>query len=481
MKYKIIVDKQSRLNPTSEKKEYEVDIEELRYKGDIADELIFTNTETYVIRRLSLSEYHVLSVLQEPIKEPLPNINIELFEGENFIYVYDMIGNKLRASYLIKNDFTNNFVTVNLMNSTIEETAQRIALSVAQTLQGYTTTEQVQGLIEVLATQITIELSKKVNGEDYTSAQILLKINNDTSEAKIKADKLSLEGLVTIENLKTSGKTIINGSNITTGTIDASKAVITNINASNIKSGEIDASKITVKNIDASKITTGTLSASKIKGGSLDLTGTNTTISSTNFSVDKNGNVTANLAKLKNVTITNGSIELQAGENDTAIFRIYDPDTAGTIDGNEFWVYPYGLTLGCFNKSFSIDFPDGGTSPIVKLSGRNYKQTLISADKIETPILSQTSLKARKKNIKKLKVNALELIKEADICEYNFKKEKAGTKKHIGLVIGEGYNCPEQVISEEGQSVEQYSLTSLLWKAVQELTVKVEKLELEVA
>lgn len=52
---------------------------------------------------------------------------------------------------------------------------------------------------------------------------------------------------------------------------------------------------------------------------------------------------------------------------------------------------------------------------------------------------------------------------------YNLKGEKSGSKKHIGLVIGEGYNCPDEVISEDGQGVEQYSMTSLAWKAIQEL------------
>lgn len=41
---------------------------------------------------------------------------------------------------------------------------------------------------------INLELGNKVDEENYTSAQILLKINEDTSIAKIKASKISLEG-----------------------------------------------------------------------------------------------------------------------------------------------------------------------------------------------------------------------------------------------------------------------------------------------
>ena len=169
MKYKIIVDKQSRTNPSDEKREYEVEIEELRCKGNVYDSLVITKDEDYVIRRLSLSEYGILTVLEEPVKQPLENINIELFEGENYVYLIDMIGNKFYAEYILNNDFNRTFATKIEMFATIE----------------------------TLANSINLELNKKVDGKDYTSAQILLMINDDISEAKIKADKININGLIT--------------------------------------------------------------------------------------------------------------------------------------------------------------------------------------------------------------------------------------------------------------------------------------------
>lgn len=343
------------------------------------------------MRRLSLSEYHVLSILSEPIKEPLQNINIELFEGDNYIYLVDMVGNKFYAEYLIKNDFTDMYVTKNEMNSAINQTAGQIELSVNQKLQGYASNEDITELnskITQTATEINTEVAKKVGNNE-----IISKINQSAEAVNISASKININGVISA-----------NG----------------------------------------------------------------------NFKVDTSGNMICN-----NGTFTGGSIELKATKNDDGIFYIHDPSTVETAEGHEFSVYPYGMFLGAFNKSFKINFPDGGTSPLVTICGRNYKETKITADKIETPVLQQTSLKSKKKNIKKLKNNALELVKNADICEYNFKGEKKGTKKHIGLVIGDGYNCPNEVISEDGQGVEQYSLTSLLWKAVQELTAKVKKLEQE--
>lgn len=130
MKYKIIVDKQSRTNPSANKKEYIIDIEELRYKDNTYDSLIITPKEDYVLRRLSLNEYGVLSVLKKEVKEPLKDVNITLFEGENFIYLQDMVGNLISASYLIKNEFTDTYPTKIEMSAQISQTAQNIMLEV---------------------------------------------------------------------------------------------------------------------------------------------------------------------------------------------------------------------------------------------------------------------------------------------------------------------------------------------------------------
>lgn len=162
---------------------------------------------------------------------------------------------------------------------------------------------------------INLEIEKKVNNEDYTAAQILMKINGDTSETLIKSDKLDINAIAKFTNdkLADAGSTTINGSNITTGTILTSRLssdVITTsnfsaqkINADNITSGTISSSrldsdvittsnfsaqtinaeKITagtlnadrIPNISASKITSGTMSANRISGGSLNI-GSNT-------------------------------------------------------------------------------------------------------------------------------------------------------------------------------------------------------------
>ncbi len=128
MKYKIVVDKQSRTNPSTEKKEYEVNIEELRFKGNVYDSLVITKDEDYVMRRLELTDFYVLKELETPKKEPLENINIELFEGDNYIYLIDMVGNKFYAEYIVKNDFTDMYTTKSEFKTGIEQTSRKIEI-----------------------------------------------------------------------------------------------------------------------------------------------------------------------------------------------------------------------------------------------------------------------------------------------------------------------------------------------------------------
>lgn len=205
MIYKIIVDTQPYTNPTANKKTYEIDIEELRFLGDVHDSLVITNDEDYVMRRLDLSEYGVLSVKQNPVKETLSDINIELFEGDNYIYILNEVGNRFLAKYIIKNDFTDTYVTINQMNSSIIQTAGQIQLTVSQiyeTKENATTnysqiTQTMNGISSVVSTKV---------GDD----EVISKINQSAEAVTIDANKISLAGK-TIN--MTSDNIVINSTN----------------------------------------------------------------------------------------------------------------------------------------------------------------------------------------------------------------------------------------------------------------------------
>lgn len=389
MQYKIIVDKQPSSNPSDERKEYIIDIEELRVKGDIYDSLNIELNRTYVTRRLSLSEYGVLSVLEEPVVEELTEINIELFEGDNYIYLSDMQGNKFYAEYLIKNDFNDIYATKNEMNSAITQTAQSIELSVNQKLEGYSTTEEMNSAISQTAQEINLEVSKKVGEDEVCSV-----ISQSAEEISLKGNRVIIES--TNLELDKDGKLSCKEANIS-GTITSNNATITG--------GKV-----------------------KVKG---------------------NRNST-DLLRVEN-------------SNDSSVFSYIQPIGAGFVNGgidNSIYIMAGDIS--------NVEIRDNDGITNVRGGG------------ITTPKVTQTSLESIKKNISKFTKSATDIINNSDIYEYNLKSDKDTDKRLIGFVIGDNYKTPDEVIDKDGQAIELYSAIGILWKAVQELSGRVEQLEKEV-
>lgn len=410
MQYKIVVDKQPMTNPSTEKKEYIIDIEELRAKGNIHDSLMFEIDKTYVIRRLKLSEYYVLNVLEEPIIEALESVNIELFEGDNYIYLIDMTGNKFYAEYLIKNEFNDVFATRKEMNSAIDLTMQQITIAVNQKFTDYSTTEEMNAAIDLRANEINAEVEKKVDEDIITGAYLILKINVDTSEAKLNADKIEL-----------SANDILN----------------------------------------------------LLAGNTINLTSKNIVIASDNFNVDKNGNV-----ECQNINIKSGKVKLESGSASNPNFQIGGEDGV-FITGNYF-------LMG--ENSLGSNFLEIGVSsyenPRIGLHSSS-SHTEILASGITTPSLvcpdiDQSSLESMKKNISDFTKNATEIINNSDVYEYNLKTDNDTDRKTIGFIIGDKYKTPNEIVSKDEKAIRIYSAIGILWKAVQELSAKVEQLEKEV-
>jgi len=208
-----------------------------------------------------------------------------------------------------------------------------------------------------------------------------------------------------------------------------------------------------------------------LNGKEINLTSDNTIIKSTNFNVDKDGNMTCKSASMQDANINGGSISLNAESYNSRI-KISD-DKRGRI-----------LYLGPNYWEIHRTSGDVPISTGINTLGQAFfrlESTSIWADGITTPVVTQTSLERVKKNINKADTNALELIKNSDIYEYNLKSEEDTDKKHIGFVIGDKYNTPNEVISKSGEGIDTYSMASIMWKAIQELTARVEQLEKEVA
>lgn len=149
------------------------------------------------------------------------------------------------------------------LGTRITQTAAEIRLEAAQTLSNYSTTIQMNAAISVKADEITQTVSETYSTKQETESQIAQTAHTislgvtgkagKTSGASIKvtlkdadgntisegSGNVLIDGNVIFSSQLTDGTTRISGSNIQTGTINASLVNVTNINADNIKSGTL--------------------------------------------------------------------------------------------------------------------------------------------------------------------------------------------------------------------------------------------------
>lgn len=242
---------------------------------------------------------------------PFPEILLQ--DGDYLISLYGCNSGYLFVRLMTKNIYTTQFYTKIETNSLINQTAEDIDLSVDTKLSNYSTTTEMNSAISLKANEITSsvsetyatktttnQLSSRINQtaksidltvtDNSTSAGINIKLKNeDGTEIDSEDANITLSGLVKFTDLSTSGSTTINGANIQTGTLSASKITtgtlngnnvsITNLNASNIKTGTLNGSNVSVTNLSASNIKSGSLTSTSVKIGSWNINSTGITSS----------------------------------------------------------------------------------------------------------------------------------------------------------------------------------------------------------
>jgi len=233
-----------------------------------------------------------------------------------------------------------------------------------------------------------------------------------------------------------------------------------------------------------------------LNGKEINLTSEEMKIASNNLNIDKYGNIKLKSANGTNLPAT--SFEINPTSGYVKLKEYYNKISLNNSSAG----IEAAITVG--------DASSGALSEI-GVSNRNSSAVLSVGDR-ETPNLSigtnggswsyvypsymksgefrNSSLESLKKNIEKYNESAINIIKNTEIYTYNFNTEKNEHKKHIGLIIpdkGGDYKTPKQIISEDGQGVEQYSMTSIAWKAIQELiqenkklTQKIEEIQKEI-
>ena len=453
--------------------DYELPNDLLYYDENNYDEFILDyDTQTCEVnKKVSYDENGTKYLLETPKTISYEYPKIPLTTGDYNVTMVDYNNAYMFIRMMCENIYTNQFATKVELNSAIIQTKDSITSQVSSQYATKNDLVKTQSSIKQTTDSINLEVAKKVNNTDYTSAQILLKINKDTSSTVIKSDKLDVEAVATFTNNKLSkaGSTVINGANISTGTIDASKVTVKNINASNISTGTIDASKITVNNINASKITSGTLSADKINGGTISSASVN--IGSTNYYLrmgagwTKNPEVSGLNVGNKGVNVnglgfnTNGSYFTFAGgvlspyfycENNAEVDGILtayggvktnDINPSGNLNlktgGASGNASNAGILLRTNGGHISLDASNNGSSTSYGV----YVRGLGLGNGAVTTSQGQASSKNTKENIVKFEQKdydeALKLLNEINIYSYDYKYNLYKNNHQYGFIIDE--------------------------------------------
>ena len=299
----------------------------------------------------------------------------------------------------------------------------------------FATKVEMNSKISQTTQEINLEVSKKVGNNE-----IISKINQSAEQISINANKIKLEGYTTINNgfsIDNSGNATMNNAHITGGRLLLDPGETT----ANLKIGEAEFFEdiITLQGRD---------SYQKDSQGH-DLLLYEATIQRPTYNGSRQG-----------------IISLTSGQKEDASL-VCDKDGSHVFlrhNNNVIWL-----------DTNSID----SNEPYLDISSNNGR-TFASTNGIWSPAFINNSTEDTKKNIKDFKKNALNLIKNTDLYEYNYKGEKTKDKKHIGIVIGKNYNYPKDILSNDGKGVDLYAMVSVCFKAIQEQQEQIEELKEEI-
>jgi hypothetical protein len=219
------------------------------------------------------------------------------------------INQKASEITLDVNQTLSNYSTTEQMNSAINVKANQITSAVSSTYATKTTTNQLSSRITQNAESITSEVTRATNEEEdlssrisQTATGISLTVNNGSTSSGItigitkedgttetKSGTIKMNGLVTFSNLSTSGQTSINGANIQTGTLSASKITTGTLSADRISGGTLQGSSVIATSGRIGGWTLGQ-DALSAENGNYKVILTNISNSNQDFIIVQNGN-----------------------------------------------------------------------------------------------------------------------------------------------------------------------------------------------
>lgn len=467
-------------------KTYELPKDLLWLNKDTYDEFVldYDNQTCYILHRVAINEsgekYALANVIQENFEYP----NIPLVSGDYEVSLLGQPNAYLYIRLMVQNLYTNQFATKVEMNSKITQTAK----------------------------EINIEVGEKVGKEE-----VIARINLTKETATIQANKVNINGVINAVNNNTT--TTINGNKITTGSITASQIQTGTITADKVASDVITTNNFSAQTINADNIKAGTLSASSIslKGTQLSPTYSkvggwtvnDSELSSGNSTIKSNG-VVGFYPQVQNggILALNDGFRCKA-PNGVAIYNTHTGYGNSTSVDNGIHLCAdvgnldlmtehssYGVNIRSYCSPSSIS--NAGSRSIRLAAGQNIAMYAVggycyaegngvASAKIKTDKGSASS-KNVKKNLKKFNDkkydSAINILKNMDLYEYDYKYDLYKNRHQYGFLIdelekldrNEFFNFEEEEAIVKGEHLD-FNMEN---KTKKDKTIKVKKYDSDV-
>ena len=124
--------------------------------NEICDEFLLQDGKAKVIRRVGINSNLEKYELEQEVIEDLGELNITLFDSYNKIYLQCFDNAILSASYMVKNEYTDEFATKVELNSSLKQTSSSIIA-------------EVNGTIDTVDKDLNAKLELKVDTENLIS------------------------------------------------------------------------------------------------------------------------------------------------------------------------------------------------------------------------------------------------------------------------------------------------------------------------
>lgn len=348
------------------------------------------------------------------------------------------------------------------------------------------------GRVESAESQIS-QLSNAINLR-VTKNDVITQINIDSTGVLIQGKKLLLDGNVTV-----NGDFKVNNANIQN--IDAGKLTSGYVNAARIASNSITSNHINVNSLSAISADIGSIKAGTLQGVRVEIKSKSPNDLGLYSYLDfdpgfayifhlYDGNINTGRRLFMNPNEirfwptggTTGDKLISINKDGINVFGkdVYVNNTGfGTLLAEAKPLRAGGIRTNGTDLYLGVDGTNGGEVRVTNLSGYNHGSG-ISYRPIRASAFNTSSLEAFKQDILKLQESALDIINSSVIYQYRLKSEVQENQNimRYGLVIGR--EVSPQVISPDGEAIEQYSMSAFAWKGIQELQKELKAQDTEI-